>query len=730
MFYYVTYPNFALESFLMQYGESDWEFLRRVASMQGQPLIPEVRWAGARTYIGLMESGEVKTLEASEYRIRKTLAKIPGQADNVGRGYLCGNRELQVWDRYEEYEPGERVCVNGSILTVAEKTSYIKNSQWLNSYGFMESHACCTETIRTPRPSGVAVRGSVIEADMDRSRLRLVTDGFGESPESTHLCPVYYAGSGKGYSGQPEKGDIQYLYFPTGQDKDRYVIGSVDAGSEKMEQLDRQEGDENAGAETAGGELSEVKRWNTPGNRRMVLNRNGVSFADSRKGGLNVRSSGIRVWTDGNMALEAKEMAGDGRKITAEAGDYAWFGSGSSGMVLLPDQIHISAVDVYMESPLNWLHKTDEEESPETLLMKYEKKKGTVPPITAPDGSIIRRDGYDEILYSEEMYEYFSKNVLKKVKGYETDHEEPIPTLYEMWLDETYGRSKLGQFWDYCSDYDRIQTVIAIGGLAFDWLDIVNGVIYYLRGDKERAFWSFVTVGPIIGSKILAKNGKKVAAILGDMEAVLKSDDVVSDLILTYLAEERRLELLAEIGPLTEKMISNMRYSTSGLGIFEEILFKNLSITVKIVNNAGEVTDVWKVRKYSEAEIKSIIDNLQGDGFKNNPLRQAYENEVAGLKAYGEKLLASGMSEEQVARTLNQARRDLGIKYKNATPQPLRDYIYEINMGRYGDKLGPTYDWLVSEKGATNMDIINSSSRPNANIDKLLSGFEEWLRRQ
>ena len=125
------------------------------------------------------------------------------------------------------------------------------------------------------------------------------------------------------------------------------------------------------------------------------------------------------------------------------------------------------------------------------------------------------------------------------------------------------------------------------------------------------------------------------------------------------------------------------------------------------ITKTGETGKIGESGRYSETEIKSIIDNLQGDGFKNNPLRQAYESEVAGLKAYGDELLASGMSEEQVARTLNQARRDLGIKYKNATPQPLRDYIYEVNMGRYGDKLGPTYDWLVSEKGATNMEIIN-----------------------
>lgn len=65
-------------------------------------------------------------------------------------------------------------------------------------------------------------------------------------------------------------------------------------------------------------------------------------------------------------------------------------------------------------------------------------------------------------------------------------------------------------------------------------------------------------------------------------------------------------------------------------------------------------------------------------------MRQAYEREVIELKSYGEKLLARGMSEEEAARTLNKARRDLGIKYKNATPQPLRDYIYEVNRERYG----------------------------------------------
>ena len=134
--------------------------------------------------------------------------------------------------------------------------------------------------------------------------------------------------------------------------------------------------------------------------------------------------------------------------------------------------------------------------------------------------------------------------------------------------------------------------------------------------------------------------------------------------------------------------------------------------------------------KFTEEEIQEILNDIKGDGYKNNPLRQAYENEVHALKNLGDKLIASGMSLEEVARTLWQARRDLGIQYKDMTPELLREYIYELNFERYGDKLGPTFEYLIEELGKSFQDIIDSASRPNSDIDKLLEGFEEWLRKQ
>lgn len=95
---------------------------------------------------------------------------------------------------------------------------------------------------------------------------------------------------------------------------------------------------------------------------------------------------------------------------------------------------------------------------------------------------------------------------------------------------------------------------------------------------------------------------------------------------------------------------------------------------------------------------------------------------------FGEELLAGGKSLEEVARTLWQARRDLGIKYKDMTPELLREYIYKINLNRYGDKLGPSFEYFTDKLGKSFQEIIDSSSKPNSDIDKFLEGFEEWLR--
>jgi hypothetical protein len=91
--------------------------------------------------------------------------------------------------------------------------------------------------------------------------------------------------------------------------------------------------------------------------------------------------------------------------------------------------------------------------------------------------------------------------------------------------------------------------------------------------------------------------------------------------------------------------------------------------------------------------------------------REAYEEEVRAIGEEAERMLAEGQTYEEVARWAHDARRSLGIVYKNLTPPEFRPMIYARNIERYGDPLGPSIEQL-RQNGSSWADIIRSAARP------------------
>lgn len=91
-------------------------------------------------------------------------------------------------------------------------------------------------------------------------------------------------------------------------------------------------------------------------------------------------------------------------------------------------------------------------------------------------------------------------------------------------------------------------------------------------------------------------------------------------------------------------------------------------------------------------------------------LRAAYVKEVEGLSSIASKMRTGGSSSEEIARTLHGLRRELGVKYKSLTPDNVLQQIYQRNLQKYGDKLGPSIDYL-RQQGKSWDDIINSATR-------------------
>ena len=156
--------------------------------------------------------------------------------------------------------------------------------------------------------------------------------------------------------------------------------------------------------------------------------------------------------------------------------------------------------------------------------------------------------------------------------------------------------------------------------------------------------------------------------------------------------------------------------------------------TPKVDADAGVKADL-------HAKVDETVGPMKGN-MKESPLRAEYEGKVAELKKLAESMATAGKSPEEIARALHQARRDLGHQFKDLTPGPLRKYIYEVNLERYGDELGPSFEFLmkkyekdlaagtIADRKAIFDKIIGASSRPNENVDKLLQNFGDWLKKQ
>lgn len=80
------------------------------------------------------------------------------------------------------------------------------------------------------------------------------------------------------------------------------------------------------------------------------------------------------------------------------------------------------------------------------------------------------------------------------------------------------------------------------------------------------------------------------------------------------------------------------------------------------------------------------------------------------MRAAGDSLKVAGAEAEQIARALHAERRAIGEEFKALTPVDKLTEIYQRNITKYGDKLGPSIDFL-REKGKSWEQIIESAGR-------------------
>lgn len=111
------------------------------------------------------------------------------------------------------------------------------------------------------------------------------------------------------------------------------------------------------------------------------------------------------------------------------------------------------------------------------------------------------------------------------------------------------------------------------------------------------------------------------------------------------------------------------------------------------------------------SKLAGVAGDIGETATKSLPaLRQKYVDAVTELGSKIPEMRKTGMSSKQIARALHAERRALGEKFKNLTPSDMLQKIYERNLQKYGDLLGPSIEWL-RKQGKSWEDIIESATR-------------------
>ena len=232
---------------LVQYQETDYEFLKRCASMQGLPLITSINSTNAAAIninIGLMQGGSSGEIESKYYKKGKQVSDFIN-AKKRGLKNVSEDDYSIVEVRAREYfDIGECVKIAGKTLYVYSVDSVydsslnqtgngsnINKDEFWHTYILADKKRFREATIYNYDMIGASLQANVKEVEKDKVKVDTVADDENDSKAKDNVAfpfaTVYSTNDGTGWYCMPEKEDTVRLYFPTEFEDDAYVISAV-----------------------------------------------------------------------------------------------------------------------------------------------------------------------------------------------------------------------------------------------------------------------------------------------------------------------------------------------------------------------------------------------------------------------------------------------------------------------------------------------------------------------
>ena len=192
--------NVPLEAPRIQYQETDWAFLQRMASHFCLPLYPEATGGGARVYVGVPENGKAAELEWTEYTavMDDAYYRMGGKEAGYARSRFI-SYEVESG---ENHACGERVPFRGKEFTVCGRKCVSRKGELIFTYYLAEPGWAGQRRISNEKISGLSLLGTVLSRSGETLRLKLDIDEGHPDQNGENAFPFPW---------KPPTGNLMYL---------------------------------------------------------------------------------------------------------------------------------------------------------------------------------------------------------------------------------------------------------------------------------------------------------------------------------------------------------------------------------------------------------------------------------------------------------------------------------------------------------------------------------------
>ncbi|WP_458121836.1 hypothetical protein [Paenibacillus sp. Z6-24] len=219
----------AIGTFVMQYDETDWEFLKRLASHFYSPLIPAVGYGVPKFYFGLpmgLDKGEIDSIN---YKVNKRVADYQRAAENHIPGVQDQDFIQYEVESVKVLEPGYEVKFRGQKLLVSEAVTEMKGSILTHTYKLSPRSGIRPIKNYNRTIIGASIYGKVVGIYRDKVQIKFKMDEQLDTstdfwfPYST----IYASADNTGWYCMPEENDDIRIYFPSYREEECYAMSSV-----------------------------------------------------------------------------------------------------------------------------------------------------------------------------------------------------------------------------------------------------------------------------------------------------------------------------------------------------------------------------------------------------------------------------------------------------------------------------------------------------------------------